>query len=489
MRGPARIAALAGVIAAAACTSLLGDFTQGPGQPDATAPRDASSEAPPGDASNDGEAGSGQLSCTTWRWPQPLVIEDLAMAPSRLFTERFVAFPGDTDQVRIVAAKDGSPAFSVYTVTKTTQQVQQLDAPVFDGGSSLPFVSVIHHVPAATGGTTAVVVGQRSPSGATSYSVTTLDDLKLPAAGPLPQPFTLLSPVSSAQVLDDLSVLPFSTTDIFAAVSLGTGNPLTYTLGVARVSPTAPSSPATLATIATSPNAGDFASMRMLHTNGNVYIYDMNDLSTPGCSGWTVPDTAMVATPPTKQPVALSTAVGVVGLNPNAGLSPPGSTAAADVLMLEQDFSNQFTSGYKYYAGTVAVGALSTWTTNDLSKLARATSPFAAPVFNESPINNVVFWWSDNAMMLGPGLRNGVTDAGPGPGLNLLWVNSLGAIRADQTGANEILNDRANFFLAHAVPARLAPTSAAWDVVWVETITNAAGAAHHVMRMNELNCQ
>jgi len=35
----------------------------------------------------------------------------------------------------------------------------------------------------------------------------------------------------------------------------------------------------------------------------------------------------------------------------------------------------------------------------------------------------------------------------------------------------------------------ISATSAAWDVVWVETITNSAGAVHHVMRMNELQCQ
>jgi hypothetical protein len=110
-------------------------------------------------------------------------------------------------------------------------------------------------------------------------------------------------------------------------------------------------------------------------------------------------------------------------------------------------------------------------------------------VIGSSPAQNAAPWFDDNTMLLGAGLRNGVTDAAPGPGLNLLWVNSAGMIRADQAGADEILSDRANFVMASAVPAHISGTSAAWDIVWVEAITNAAGMVHHVMRMNELLCQ
>jgi hypothetical protein len=39
------------------------------------------------------------------------------------------------------------------------------------------------------------------------------------------------------------------------------------------------------------------------------------------------------------------------------------------------------------------------------------------------------------------------------------------------------------------VPAHLSATSNAWDVVWVEAITDLAGVTHDVMRMNELLCQ
>jgi len=485
-----------------ACTSLLGDFTASKGEgsavPDATAPGGPIADAGATDAgatdagATDAahEAASGRLSCSTWLWPEHLIVEDLTATASHTFTGRLVVFPGDTNQVRIVAAKSDTPVYSVYTVTKTVTdagpsgQVQQLDAPATDGGL-LPFVSVIRHVSSAVGGTTAIVVGQRAntPTGdTTSYSVTTLSDLVDPAA-PLSQPFPLLSPVLSTQVIDDLAVLPFSTTDIFEAVSIGTGNPSVYTLGVARVSSTASSSPATLTTIATSPNAADFGALRLLHTNDNVYIYDINDVSTSGCSGWTVPDTAMVASPPPKQIVAAGTSVGVIGLSPN------GSAPAADVFMLEQDFAGQFTSGFKYYVGQVDFTALSSWSYMNLAKLSRSSSAFAAPVINSSPAQNAIAWFDDNAMLLGPGLRNGVTDAAPSPGLNLLWVNSSGVIRADQTGQNEILNDRSGFVVASAVPAHLSATSNAWDVVWVEAITDLAGVTHDVMRMNELLCQ
>jgi hypothetical protein len=499
MRGAFRVVASVGAIGVVACTSLLGDFTAttstGSSEPDAKAPEASSDAGDAGDAGGPTDAGkldaaTGMLSCTTWAWPQHLVIEDLEAAPSRTFSGKFAVFQADTNQVRIVASKTNAPAYSVYTVTKNPAdagvpaEVEQLDAPTNDAGGALPFVSVIRHAPAAIGGTTAIVVGQRASvaAGTTAYSVTTLSDL-MPATGPLPPPFTLLSPVLSTQVVDDLAVLPFSASDIFEAVSIGTGNPSVYTLGVGRVSPTAPSSPETLATIATSPNEADFAALRLLHTNDNVYIYDINDVATPGCSGWAVPDTAMVTTAPAKQVIASGASVGVLGIAPN------GSIPAADVFMLEQDFSGQFTSGYKYYVGTVDFTSLSSWNYMNLTKLDRPTSAFAAPVIGSSPAQNAAPWFDDNTMLLGSGLRNGVTDAAPGPGLNLLWVNSAGMIRADQVGADEILSDRANFVMASAVPAHISATSAAWDIIWVEAITNAAGMIHHVMRMDELLCQ
>jgi hypothetical protein len=489
MRGTLRVVAGVGLMGAIACTSILGDFTAGETahqtEPDATAPGGAVADA---GGAPDGatEAGAQQLSCSTWLWNQPLVVEDLLLAPSHTFSGKYAVFPGDTGDVRIVAGKSGTPTFSVYTVTKSSMQVQQLDAPAADGGT-LPFVAVIRHVSAALGGTTAVVVGQHSPipmGSTTSYSVTTLNDL-MPAAGPLPAPFPFLSQVTSAQTVDDLGVLPFSTTDVFEAASIGTGNPPVYTLGVARISPTSPAvTPSTLAPIATSPNEADFSAIRLLHTNSSVYIYDLNDLSTPGTSAWTVPDTAIVPSPPPKQVVASGQSIGVIGLSPNT------SAPAADIFMLEEDFSGQFTSGYKYYVGTVPFTSLSSWTVANLTKLNRSVSAFGAPVFNGSgsPAQNLAPWFQDNTMLLGPGLRNGVTDAGPGPGLNLLWVNSEGGIRADQVGQNEILNDRADFIWAGAVPAHIAATSASWDVVWVEAIT-VAGVTHDVMRMNELQCQ
>jgi hypothetical protein len=495
MRGALRVATAAGVFGVVGCTSILGDFSAkdaGTGAPPpdahASSPPDASgSPSDAGDAGDakGGEGGGGQLLCTTWLWSQPVVVEDLVNASSKTFSGRFVVFPGDTNEVRIVAAKTTSPAFSVYVVNTSSMQVQQLDAPISDGGGALPFVSMIRHVSAAQGGTTAVVVGQKSPGPTgptTAYTVTAMSDLMTPTA--LPAAFPLLAGVTSSDLIDDMGVLPFSTTDIFEAVSIGSGNPPNYTLGVTRVSPTAaPVSPSMLATIATSPNAGDFSSIRLLHTNGSVYVYDLNDPSTPGTTGWMVPDTAIVASAPAKQVVASGQNVGVIGLSPNT------AAPAAEVFMVEQDFSGQFTSGFKYYVGTVDFTALSSWTEGSLTKLNRNSSPFAAPFFLASPANQIAAWFDDNTMLLGPGLRNGVTDAGPGPGLNLLWVSANGNIRADQAGLNEILNDRANFVWAGAVPAHVSATSATWNVVWVEAVTSVTGTVHDVMRMNQLQCQ
>jgi hypothetical protein len=511
MRVVVRVAVGALALGVGGCTSILGDFTPTGGpdattgdvaappvtegaapEPDVSSPIDASSsdatasEAGPVDAgAKDAGAGTGTLSCSSWRWVLPITVEDLAAAPVKTFSGRMAVFPGNSDQVRIVAAKAGSPPYSIYTVTKATENVQQQDAVVPDGGI-VPSVDVIHHVSSDTGGTTAIVMSQRSGAAAgatTSYTVTALSDLVAPN-NPLPAPFTLLSSVNSSQTVADVAVSPFATNDIFEAVAIGSGNPAVYTLGVARVTPTASVTPAMLAPIATSANQGDFTGLRLLHANSSVYVYSMNDVSTPGCSGWTVPDTAIVASPPpAKQVIASGASVGVVGTSQN------GSLPAADVFMLEEDFSAQLVSGYKYYVGTVAFPSLSSWMSTSLTDLHRSTSPFAAPVFNASPVNNLVPWFDDNAMMLGPGLRNGVTDAGVGPGLNLLWVTASGGIRADQTGATSILNDRSNFVAAMATPAKITATSATWDVVWIESVTGLLGATHHVMRMNELECQ
>jgi hypothetical protein len=70
----------------------------------------------------------------------------------------------------------------------------------------------------------------------------------------------------------------------------------------------------------------------------------------------------------------------------------------------------------------------------------------------------------------------------------MLWFDSSGAVRGLQSGRDALLLGTSGISNVAASPSSLAPNSAAWDVTWVETLTDDAGA-YDVVFYNQLDCQ
>ena len=482
----------------AGCTALLGDFSSGAGAPADAGPIDGASEPPDvtvpdgnagadaadaaraADAGSDsgsaGDAGTdaarGPLTCKTWLYARPVVLEVLSTG-TRSVGDPLIVFPLPSGRVRVIAGKSGVSPFSVYTIdsAQTPAQVVQLDAP------SAP--------------NAAYAAGRRSPSAFQPYTalgfytkplMTTgafyayvLPDT-MPATGPLPADFEVYQETIQLPNANGLRVLPFSATDLFTAVAYPPQTaPTNYVLGVGRATTAAP---ATLTTATTTPNADDLKNPVMFHANGSVYIYDQNDNSSPGLSAWTVPDTGTVASPPAKRAIS--------GGQPAFLHDIAGNTmsAAADVAY-QSGVVGPGGGAITYRAGTIDDAKLDTWVSTDLPTVKVYPDATAAPVF-PGGFGADSRWSSDSMMLLGPGSH--AADGGVAPGLNLLWFDATGAIRSEEDGPNALLTDRNDFTAATATPISVGAASARWGVAWVETKTDDAGT-YDTLMYDELDCQ
>jgi hypothetical protein len=72
--------------------------------------------------------------------------------------------------------------------------------------------------------------------------------------------------------------------------------------------------------------------------------------------------------------------------------------------------------------------------------------------------------------------------------MNMLWFDGAGAVRGAQSGVQALLLGRDGFANVAASPSSVLPSSARWDVAWVETHTDDAGPYDAVF-YNELDCQ
>jgi hypothetical protein len=480
----AGVALLGGV---AACTSILGDFSSGSGDSgpptdaavDGSMTSDGSSADAAGDAaqSADGDAadaGLPELTCNTFKWPQPLVLEDLTSQPNEQFVNVVTAFQLGNGVLRVVGQKSGGVGFSVYTVTKATQAVQQLDA-VTTGGNPLPLS--LDRSRGQTGNITSVAL-RTGGQGNFVYETYAFPDT-MAAGGPLSAPFDLFEPPTTS-TYDELSLIPFTLTDVFEAYASGSGSPTDYTLAVGRVSPT--NDPTTLDTVATSVSADSFTSRRLYRANGNVYLYDVNDPLTPGISSWIVPETADAATPPATQTVASGLVADMIDIAPNS------TGAAADILTTEETKNGNLTASWALRIGVVPMANLTTWTTADLTNVRSYTMLANAPL----PVGHPYFFGED-IMLLGSGFCIEPSDGGAcsrAPGLNMIWLNAVTGIRSEQTGMNALMPTETGFDVAFAVPASTSATTPSWDIVWVQTVADAdGGGTHEALYMNELECQ
>jgi hypothetical protein len=262
-------------------------------------------------------------------------------------------------------------------------------------------------------------------------------------------------------------------------------NVVDYTLGVGRATGGAP---ATLSTLATGPDPSTLNEPQLFQADGQVYVFGSNGGSAAGLSVWAVGDDAGLAAP---------TAPGVVWAGMPGrieGIGASGSTAAADIAIEQELGVGGYVTTIGYFAGVVPYADLATWTASgqpsdaaapfSLTAVDNFTNVFTAP--EGIPCGSV--WSGDNLMLLGPGLVPADDGSTLVSGMNMLWFDSTGAVRGAQSGAEALLLGRDGFTNVAASPSSLQPSSARWDVAWVETHTDDAGTYDAVF-YNELDCQ
>jgi len=499
-------AALAAACGVASCTSILGRFTVEPEESSADASHDAPSDGTAAESGgddggksdaladvgsdgpgNDGVAGDGgTLNCTTWAYATPIVLETLSTG-NRQVQGPLSIYPvmtGGGTNIRVIAGRGDTLAFSVYTLDRTTSPpaVSALASPTYFQSTMAGF-----HRGAGGAATYTVVVGSVRASGgvSASYEAWVIQD-SLPVTGPLPAPLTVysLTPVQATPIA--LRVLPLSATELFTTVENPiAGTPTTYDLGAGVATPSSPIS--TLTPIASSIYADDFTNMQLFHNavNDQVYVFSENDLSSPGLSTWSLSDTAPAdAAAPTKREIgALAATIQAIGENT--------TTSAADVAYVEAAITGGVTHSETLRVGTVpysnATPDLDTWVSTDLAvaRTYTGTGTLDAPF----GVTDGSRWGQDNIMLLGPGLRS-AADGGVNPGLALLWVDATGTIHSEERGTNRLLTNLDDFSGVAATPILIGAQgkNARWAVVWVETKTDDAGK-YDVISYNELTCQ
>jgi hypothetical protein len=521
-----RSAASAGVICAVAgCSSLLGDFTVGPGTGEeggtgggldaggaSDAPpvegggRDAGPDATVDGAADDGGMVDGEvadapsdgppapLNCGTWVYPAPIVLETVSTG-TRLTVGAPLIYPipvtGGTN-VRVVVGKNGPVPFTVYSLDRsvTPPSVTTIAPPTSYFAS---YSANGHRSPGKDATYTVVLAYTRSsPMVSATYEAYVIQD-SLANAGPIPSPFPAysLTPVQATPTA--LHVLPLAPNDVFTAVEnpVTSGGVTTYDLGVGIATPSTLASP--LFPVSSSLNSDDFTEMALFNnnTNNTVYVYAENDPSSPGMSAWTVPDALMAdGAAPTKR------AIGAISAS-MPSIAENTTQSAADIAYTEANLNGAFTTGETFRAGTIpyasATPDLDTWVSTDLPIVKGYGSAGQGSVF-DAPLglSDGSHWYNDNIMLVGPGLRNNAdaSNGGVPYGLNYLWMDANGNLRAEGQGNNRLLPELGDFTGVATTALQIGPDgkTAHFAIVWVEQKTDDAGA-YSVVSYNELSCQ
>ena len=76
------------------------------------------------------------------------------------------------------------------------------------------------------------------------------------------------------------------------------------------------------------------------------------------------------------------------------------------------------------------------------------------------------------------------------PGVNFVWQDSAGHLRARNTGANGLLATEGHPVGAAsiALAQRLGTRYVTWNLVWTETLNSAQNGDYDVIYLNELIC-
>jgi hypothetical protein len=473
------------LVLGAGCISALGDFDAGGVTPggDSGAPDTGAPLADAGlDADADLDAAEAPdatppptLACDTWRFPTPIVLEDLSRQNQTSFGNRMTVFTPAVGTSRVVIGKNDGTLFTVYTVDDATQKVTTLLGPTNTGNS--PSLDTIRRVSLGLfDKDTQLLVRTSSPTGApgNGYDVYLLPD-GMSASGPLPPPQTLVKPSATFSNTRELRAWPYGGTDFFLALAYVDPQTSNVTFGVGRA-PDNQNPVSTFATVGTSVHKNDFQSPVLLDANAKMYMFTGNDETVLGVSAFAVPESAKLSGPVTPRAISsgkLSTIFDAV-VN-----STPTS---ANVAYAEGEVGQATFKSITLRVGTVRFDKLDTFVGSDLP-IARKYSDLTVSPFGDGDNPQ---WRGDDLVTIGQGFP--LADGGATPGFNFLWIDEQGNVRSEQGGAKALLRDRVGLRRASAAPAVLSANAASWNVAWVESRT-VGTSTYEVLLYNQLRCQ
>jgi hypothetical protein len=456
---------------AAGCVSVLGDFQTGEtgvfpdGGHDAIAQGDGNvgSDAPLDDGATDALAEGAAppvLQCDGFKFPQPLVVQSFDTFPAgqRTLSDRPGMISVSQDVVRILVRRQQSTGYTIYTVDKNNPNGSgHLDVSI--GSNPVAF----HRIAQGTG----LLVTNFNPQLGEELDLYAIADTMAPT-GPLPAAQQLAPPgFTSTQGNFQAGFLELSAgNDYFFAFSAQDPTNQTYSLQVGR----AKGAPAKPINVASSPNP--FETLAMLHVSGKVYIFASGDPTKGGAVAYTVADDGSPLS--SGGPRALSESSAVPVLLFDASNAPGGGSNFAFV---ELDTASS-TALATFRVGNILDAHVDTFLPHALPQATIINDASLLPVDK-----GTARWLGDDFIAVGRG------SPATFPGLNFLWINAQGQVRAQQLGAAAILSKRAGVNVATVSSAqKLGLKYQSFNIAWTETTKDASGNDYDTLYLNELIC-
>ena len=210
----------------------------------------------------------------------------------------------------------------------------------------------------------------------------------------------------------------------------------------------------------------------LLRVGSSVYVFVSSDPNRGGAVMYRVSDDGDAGGGSAGRPLTGATPGLVIAVGPGAVAN------RYNVGMIEFD-PNSATALATMRVGAVDKAQLDTYKAPDLPKGPVFTDASELPVDKGSGA-----WFGDEFVMIGKG------SPASHPGVNFVWQDSAGHLRARNTGANGLLATEGHPVGAAsiALAQRLGTRYVTWNLVWTETLNSAQNGDYDVIYLNELIC-
>jgi hypothetical protein len=414
------------------------------------------------------------LKCQTWKYAQPVLVQNLDGLDGSSATDFAVIspFPAGPTRTRVAAGRYAGTIFSVYDIdtSQSPPAIASVDAPSVGVASS----NYIAAIPRLVGGF-GVAVSYQDSQGFVDVDLYPFRDSS-PVA-PLPTPVRL---AQMEGVNSDVraAVLEVSPSTYFVALQTFVTATSTSTL---QIGVAAGGTAATLAQLDSSAQQ-IFNNLVLAHVGSEVYVYVTSNIGVPAY--YKVADTGTTLGPRT--PLSRPADAGLF-LSGQVTDSVPGSApSTTNVSYVEYDYSDAGYGPFLVQAAPVPNAKLATLTTADISFAHSYSDLGSVPVSGLDPGR----LFGDDYVALSPGP---FPACGATSWVNFLWLDVHGVVRGEQVGVNGLLPGKGmilpqNAMSIGATPGPRTAQQAAWNVVWSESDRDLGGNIYEALMYNELDC-